>query len=51
MINVTMTGNVLSDNFVEKTVAPTLQKLVAGGKSLLSLQSKNQTGNWHVRLN
>ena len=50
MMNVTVSGNVLTDAYVEKTIAPKLRRLVADGRSLLSIQSENKTGGRDVSI-
>jgi len=47
-INVTFSGNVLSSEFIEKQVAPTLRKLATNGKSDLALNPENITGRRNV---
>lgn len=48
MLNVTISGNVMSRDFVEKEIAPTLQRLVDDGRSQLSVQQENGTGERDV---
>ncbi|MFA7286920.1 MAG: hypothetical protein WC052_04655 [Patescibacteria group bacterium] len=50
MMNVTISGNVMSDQYVEKTIAPKLRKLVTDGRSLLSIQNENKTGGRDVNI-
>ena len=50
VIHVTITGNVMSNEFIERNVAPTLRRLVSDGKSDLALEPENQTGGRDVRL-
>lgn len=49
-INVTFSGNVLSSEFIEDQVAPTLRKLATNGKSDLALNPENITGGRNVRV-
>jgi hypothetical protein len=49
-INVTFSGNVLSSEFIERQVAPTLRKLVTNGKSDLALSAENVTGGRNIRV-
>lgn len=49
VLHVNITGNVLSDKFIEHTVAPKLQKLITQGRSMLSLQKEQITGGRDVR--
>lgn len=49
-INVTFSGNVLSHEFIERQVAPTLRKLVTNGKSDLVLNPENVTGGRNIRV-
>lgn len=49
-INVTFSGNVLSSDFIEKQVAPTLRKLTTNGKTDLALDPENLTGRRNVRI-
>ena len=51
VMNVSVSGNVMSDEFIERTVAPRLQRLVSDGRSLLNIQSENQTGGRDVSIN
>lgn len=50
IINVTISGNVLSTEFIENEIAPTLRRLVSDGKSDLSLRPENVTGGRDVRI-
>ena len=50
IINVTISGNVLNDEFIEGQVAPTLRRLISDGKSDLSLRPENVTGGRDVRI-
>ena len=49
-INITFSGNVLSQEFIERQVAPTLRKLVTNGKSDLALSAENVTGGRNIRV-
>jgi hypothetical protein len=49
-INITFSGNVLSSEFIERQVAPTLRKLVTNGKSDLALSAENVTGGRNIRV-
>jgi hypothetical protein len=49
-INVSFSGNVLSQEFIERQVAPTLRKLVTNGKSDLALSPENVTGGRNIRV-
>lgn len=44
VMNVTVSGNVMSGDFIEKEIAPTLHRLVTNGRSQLSIQNPNKTG-------
>ena len=48
MLNVNVSGNVMSADYVEKELAPTLQKLVNDGRSLLTVSERNVTGGLDV---
>ena len=50
-MNVTVSGNVLTDQYIEKTIAPQLQRLVNDGRSSLSVQDENKTGGRDVNIN
>ncbi|KKK79594.1 hypothetical protein LCGC14_2831930, partial [marine sediment metagenome] len=50
VVNMRVTGNVLSDEFVEETIAPKLQKLISDGRSLVAIQDENNTGGRSVRI-
>jgi len=51
IMNVTVSGNVLTDQYVEGTIAPKLRNLVNDGRSLLSVQDENRTGGRDVNIN
>jgi len=48
VLNVDISGNVMSTDYVEKELAPTLQKLVNDGRSLLTVSERNVTGGLDV---
>ena len=48
-MNVTVTGNVLSDGYIEKTIKPRLQQLSTDGKASLSMKPEHRTGQRDVR--
>lgn len=48
VLNVTIAGNVLSDEYVERDIGPKLQKLVSDGRSLLTVSERNATGGLDV---
>jgi hypothetical protein len=50
VMNVTISGNVLSDQYVERRVAPTLQRLATNGRSMLSLRGEHMTGGRDVTI-
>lgn len=50
VVNVTISGNVLSDGYVEKTIAPKLKKLINDGRSLISVKNENVTGGRDVNI-
>jgi len=49
IMHVTVTGNVMSDAYVEKTLGPKLQALAMGGRNLLALRKEHSTGARDVR--
>lgn len=48
VIHVNISGNVLSDDFIEGTIEPKLRQLSNDGKSLLSLRQEHNTGERDV---
>ncbi len=50
VMNVTVSGNVMTDEYMEKQVGPILQRLVNDGRSLLSVDSKHVTGDVDVNV-
>jgi hypothetical protein len=48
VLNVTVSGNVLSDEYIERNIGPKLQKLVSDGRSLLAVSERNATGGLDV---
>jgi hypothetical protein len=50
MLNVSVSGNVMTEDFVESKVAPSLQRLIDNGRTLLSVDSENETGSRHVSI-
>jgi hypothetical protein len=48
VVNVTVSGNVLSDEYIEREIGPKLQKLVGDGRSLLAVSERNATGGLDV---
>lgn len=48
-MNVTVTGNVLSDDYIAKTIKPRLQQLATDGKSALAMKREHATGARDVR--
>ena len=44
VLNVTVSGNVLSDEYVEREIGPKLQRLIGDGRSLLAVSERNATG-------
>jgi hypothetical protein len=51
MMTVNVTGNVMQDQYVEKTIAPKLRRLVDDGRSLLQVKNENKTGGRDVSIN
>lgn len=49
-INITFTGNVLSDGFIEENVVPTLRQLITNGKTDIALDAENLTGSRNIRV-
>lgn len=50
VLNVSVSGNVMTDSFIEKTVAPKLRQLVVDGRSLLNIKNENKTGGRDVSI-
>lgn len=50
IINVTVSGNVMSDHFIEKTIAPKLKKLVNDGRAALQVRDEQRTGGRDIKL-
>lgn len=50
VMNVTVSGNVMSDAYVEKDLAPRLQRMAVDGRTLLNVRKDNKTGGRDVRL-
>lgn len=50
LVNINMTGNVLSEEYIAHTVAPTVQRAVLAGQSTLAIQGSNKTGTRNVRI-
>ncbi len=48
VMHINISGNVLSDDFIEKTIEPKLRQLSNDGKSLLSLRQEHNTGERDV---
>lgn len=50
MMNVQISGNVMSDQFISKIVAPKLQRLINDGRTLIEMKQENKTGkrDWRV---
>ncbi len=48
MMTVNVKGNVMSDQYTERKIAPTLQRLVYSGRSLLDVQNEQETGGRDV---
>ena len=51
VMNVSISGNILSDGFIEDTVAPKLQRLITGKRSNLAVSPEHKTGSRDVRFN
>jgi hypothetical protein len=50
VMHVSVTGNVMTDEFVADTLEPKLARLIADGKSRISLDNDNETGGRSVRM-
>ena len=49
-MQINITGNVMTDQFVEETIAPKIKNLVDDGRSLLNIQDENITGSRDVSI-
>lgn len=50
IMNITISGNVMTDQFLEKTIIPKLKRLATDGRSALQLRDEHRTGSRDVRI-